>query len=472
MSKSYYAVKNGNKIGIFESWEECQESITGFKGQKFKKFDSLEKAKSYIENDELDNSEIESCETEDVISIDKIGNDEIIVYTDGSYTPKTPYVSYGCVCLMSGRKEYTISGVTTDKYSSNQVYGEIKGVLESIDYAIYKGFKKVYIMYDYEGLGNWVNGNWKTKNQISMDYIDDINKRKEKIEIEFFKVSAHTGNKYNDIADKLAKYELKSLEPSKEDDYGFRSYRYSDDEIESSLEKIKLLVENFNFSKEVKNNHIVYVCVVGKERLTFQKYNFNSGNALIIPKRDNEKIFQLIISFLNDKSSIDTILLNLNTSNNTTIDKMKIKEKLIEIAPSFKNVTLNIDIYRLLVQGIYNLFLNIDDVEDSSYITAPVLRALEGQLKYVFKNELSIDVTNFSYFDKKNSNYELQEIHANKTNPKNVDYINRCYNYYHAIRHKLFHFGDLDISDTKLMNTKESKEIIVNTIILIEEYYK
>jgi ribonuclease HI len=39
-SKKYYAVLKGRKIGIFESWAECEEQINGFSGALYKSFKS------------------------------------------------------------------------------------------------------------------------------------------------------------------------------------------------------------------------------------------------------------------------------------------------------------------------------------------------------------------------------------------------------------------------------------------------
>lgn len=46
----FYAVAHGHKIGVFKTWEECQEATKDFKGAKFKKFDNEEDAKLFIEN--------------------------------------------------------------------------------------------------------------------------------------------------------------------------------------------------------------------------------------------------------------------------------------------------------------------------------------------------------------------------------------------------------------------------------------
>ncbi|KAJ1357706.1 RNA-DNA hybrid ribonuclease [Parelaphostrongylus tenuis] len=39
----YYAVARGHTTGVFTSWEECKKQTVGFKGAKFKKFDSESK---------------------------------------------------------------------------------------------------------------------------------------------------------------------------------------------------------------------------------------------------------------------------------------------------------------------------------------------------------------------------------------------------------------------------------------------
>ena len=45
----FYAVAKGKTIGIFNTWKECQNSINGFSGAKFKKF-SLSLAYDQIGN--------------------------------------------------------------------------------------------------------------------------------------------------------------------------------------------------------------------------------------------------------------------------------------------------------------------------------------------------------------------------------------------------------------------------------------
>lgn len=44
---AFYAVQRGNKPGVYGTWAECQEQIAGFKGAKYKKFDTEEEADAF-----------------------------------------------------------------------------------------------------------------------------------------------------------------------------------------------------------------------------------------------------------------------------------------------------------------------------------------------------------------------------------------------------------------------------------------
>lgn len=469
----YYAVKVGNHPGIFETWEECNENIKGYKGAKYKSFKLLEEAEIYINSDDCEEKIDE--EINNVKSIESLADDEIIIYTDGSSNKELNFSSYGVVCLHKSQPEYRFSGIVKDINRTKNISGEIAGVLKALEYAKYKGKKKAYIYHDYEGLSKWHSGEWGVNSSDSIYYLEQLKQYEKDIQIEFVKVKAHSGNKYNEICDKLAKNELKSLEPSTSDEWGFKSFRYNDDIIRKVLSKIKLFVDNFEYVEKEKSNHYDITCFLGKEKLCFQKYKFDSTNQLLIPKNQSDKIYSLLISYLNDYNSINSMIFSLNINNNTKISEDTIKSRLYSISPQLKNKNINQSIYKLIIQSVYNLFLDVQDVADSSYLTTPALRALEGHLKFLFKEKLSIDISTdgFHYFDKSNiGEYNLQKIYVEKLEQQEIDYINLCYNKYNIIRHKLLHFGDLDVDDTKLLTTEESKKIIADTIILIGNYYE
>ena len=82
---NYYSVHKGNIVGIFTEWELCKNSIDGFKGAVFKKFNNKNDAEYFLNtglepNDIIDNFEYDIC-----------------VYTDGS-------------CINNG-KENSVAGI-------------------------------------------------------------------------------------------------------------------------------------------------------------------------------------------------------------------------------------------------------------------------------------------------------------------------------------------------------------------------
>ena len=47
MAKKFYAIKEGKKTGIFTSWDETKEYVTGFNGAVYKGFNDLSDAKAF-----------------------------------------------------------------------------------------------------------------------------------------------------------------------------------------------------------------------------------------------------------------------------------------------------------------------------------------------------------------------------------------------------------------------------------------
>jgi len=72
----FYAVKKGQKTGIFESWESCKEQVQGFKGAQFKKFKTKQEADDYMKDIVEDYKKDETDYIKDKV--------ETYVYCDGS----------------------------------------------------------------------------------------------------------------------------------------------------------------------------------------------------------------------------------------------------------------------------------------------------------------------------------------------------------------------------------------------------
>lgn len=187
----YYAVRVGRNPGIYHTWDECKRETVGFKGASFKKFSTLEDAKAFINEREEEKKE-------------SAAKDELIVYVDGSFRNKDKSHSYG-VYMFNDEEEYTYSKRFFKDSEMRNVSGEIKGAMRAMEEAAKLGKRKIYLHYDYEGIRSWALGFWKTNKEGTINYKKFYDSIKCKLEVKFIKVEAHTGVKYNELVDKLAK---------------------------------------------------------------------------------------------------------------------------------------------------------------------------------------------------------------------------------------------------------------------------
>lgn len=187
----YYAVRIGRNPGIYHTWDECKRETMGFKGASFKKFSTREDAEAFI--NEIEEEKKESAE-----------KDELVVYVDGSYRNKDKSHSYG-VYMFNDEEEYTYSKRFFKDSEMRNVSGEIKGAMRAMEEAVKLGKKKIYLHYDYEGIRSWALGFWKTNKEGTIYYKNFYDSIMDKLEVKFIKVEAHSGVKYNELVDKLAK---------------------------------------------------------------------------------------------------------------------------------------------------------------------------------------------------------------------------------------------------------------------------
>lgn len=198
----FYAVKKGRETGIFESWAECQKQITGFSGAEFKKFKELKQAESYLTSG---------------ISIDNLSDDldGLHAYIDGSFSNDLQETGYGAVILLNGEIIHTIKGSSKKYIEMRNVAGELFAAAVSIKWAVDNGYKSIVLHHDYSGIAHWAKGEWKCKQEGTINYKKFIDEISSKISILFIKVKGHSGDMYNDMADKLAKESLSTEEDNK-----------------------------------------------------------------------------------------------------------------------------------------------------------------------------------------------------------------------------------------------------------------
>ncbi len=121
-------------------------------------------------------------------------------FVDGSYIDgKT---GYGAVIFLGDKEIQRFSG-RLDDTSTRQFGGELYSVILVLNWCQLNNIKKIRINYDYLGIEYFATGKWKPKNALAQEYVEMLSLCK--IDILWRKIDSHTGNKKNDLADKLAK---------------------------------------------------------------------------------------------------------------------------------------------------------------------------------------------------------------------------------------------------------------------------
>ena len=189
----FYAVKKGKKTGIFSTWDECKEQVTGFKGAVYKSFKTLSEAEAFLERNE-----------EKIENIEEV--DGVYAYIDGSFDRINGIYGSGVVIVDGDKKyEFKHAGNREDYAQLHNVAGELEAAKYVMWYAVDKKIKEITLFYDYKGIESWATGDWQANLPYTQDYVKFYNKVKLVVKVNFVKVKAHTGVELNEVVDKLAK---------------------------------------------------------------------------------------------------------------------------------------------------------------------------------------------------------------------------------------------------------------------------
>ena len=228
--ENYYAVKVGRKPGVYLNWDDCKKQVHGFPGAIYKKWKTREEAEKYlltgssfpidkeieadipVLNKEMQISSLlkcegESSEEEQAEQLFRKFNTDALAFVDGSFQKDTKVYGYGVVFMeregkLSKHKDF---GVDESYAQMRNVSGEILGARRAVELAIEKNLASLTIFHDYQGISSWAKGEWKCTKEKTKEYHDFMQNAEKKIRLEFFKVPAHRGIYFNEIADALAK---------------------------------------------------------------------------------------------------------------------------------------------------------------------------------------------------------------------------------------------------------------------------
>lgn len=202
---NFYAVKVGKQPGIYKTWDECKEQVSGFSGAVYKGFLTKKEAEEFLSGKYAVNAGVNTgSSVEDV---------DVIIYVDGSFDADTGVYGYGFVAIFKDGtiKEFYGANNDADTARIRNVAGEMLGAMFAVKYAKNKKCKSVKICHDYIGIERWAKGYWKTKNKFTAGYADYMKRHGKEIDILFEKVDAHTGVEFNERADQLAKYAVSNF---------------------------------------------------------------------------------------------------------------------------------------------------------------------------------------------------------------------------------------------------------------------
>ncbi len=202
MAQKYYAVQKGRQTGLFTSWEDCKVQVQGYSGAVYKSFPSLQEAQQYLWGAPEEKLPQKAAE--------QPADGEMIAYVDGSFHLEQRKFAFGAVIFYDG-KQYQFAGSDDDTQLAEMrnVAGEIRGAEKAMSFALEQGARVLHIYHDYEGIARWCTGQWQAKKPGTQQYRQYYQQALQKgLVIHFHKVKGHSGDTYNELADKLAKSAL------------------------------------------------------------------------------------------------------------------------------------------------------------------------------------------------------------------------------------------------------------------------
>lgn len=204
----YYAVKSGRTTGIFRSWGECEAQVKGFANARYKSFTTLEQAQAYLKEDSEASfgAELKTKVFGDKVLEQKALDDKAIAYVDGSFNQSTQEYGSGAVLFyQDSRFAFSKAGNDSKLVSMRNVAGEIIAATAVIGYCLSHKIPALDIYYDYEGIRAWALGEWKANKDGTREYVRFYKEASQRVKVNFIKVKAHSGDEFNDEADRLAK---------------------------------------------------------------------------------------------------------------------------------------------------------------------------------------------------------------------------------------------------------------------------
>jgi hypothetical protein len=218
---------------------------------------------------------------------------------------------------------------------------------------------------------------------------------------------------------------------------------------------------------------------------TYALYRFQSsfGDRITLKYYTNQTLqvqgkplflYQEVTCFLAEFYPFDQVVSTQAEYFHVPVRAEEVKEDLDQ-ALKYSKEFLGEKLIKILTPSL--VFKNIDiELDDYSSFVFPVLRALEGYIKLLFRSK-NIRIPKKGFDDviqcPFGMRFELREhVREQIACQATCDAIERAYNYYHENRHGLFHVDQIPEMSRLVENKRDAVRIINKTLEIIEETYR
>lgn len=486
----YYAVRIGRIPGIYLTWSQTEEQVKGFSGADYKSFFTEEEAIAYLSGKDREENCNELNETEQInqkieLEISQLEEGEVIAFIDGSHSSDADgkeKFSFGALLITNESRDSLFKAfVGTPNMQSRNIAGEIEGAKQAILWAIDKHQHRIKIFYDYEGIEKWAKKAWRANSEIAKEYVKFFDEKSKLIKVEFEHVKSHSGIRYNEKADELAKQALLSQ--------GYKTYNdgtvyFIGFEKEDWIRLVNLL--NLEVNEEDSNKIIDLTESKPKRFMDKLELTLDSQRVIINCYRGKKSyvqgkqnvLFQSIISRAIETLPTDNAVIEvLKMYHALTIEEYEVENEFSAQLPNFPSNEKDIKLRNTLLSAVFNTLLT-GYMPDYTCLVTPLLRAMEFYLHRILSDRLGKTTTTpkgkniFSYFalDSTSNCYHYNSCKKNLSDEQ-ISYLDELYNRYNKLRHPYSHWAENSLDTAVITDLKVAQDLIIEGLHFINRYY-
>ncbi|MDN6968837.1 hypothetical protein FCS83_09855 [Oenococcus sp. UCMA 17063] len=414
---------------------------------------------------------------------------KVVAYTDGSRLSASDKYGYSFIAVDENEKNILYqasgSGNKAEYLVSKQIAGETLAVLAAINWAISFGADQILIKYDYEGLEKWTNGSWKANKIVAKDYKSELEILKQRIQIDFQKVKAHSGDKFNDQVDKAAKIaQLESFDRQNSDgSHTLTGISENNDltltDIINQINQTNLIKVTKKSSNDISESYTLMIKQTQKKcRFTY----FKTVSKILIQGQRESAPVRIAVEYLSNLlSSPNSLMNNLSSIDvQSSLNKIEYEKRLKELLPNYKTEN---DLYETVLLQIVR-FHDYPDTEefDYSFMCFPSFRISNYYLWKILETYItdgsiqnyrnSSGFRNFgSVLDNTNHGCLMTNVRAKIVNSQVITIWENLYQFYSNRRSQYSHLDTDDQNFRNINDIQEARGIIDESLNIFNKVY-